>query len=383
MAGNYVAVTTATADPAYSLRVMTSPDGDIAEDRVVSAAGPQTATATLDGAGWWIMQLVAFRANDMQSPTAPGNLTAAAASGNEINSTWTQSTDSVGVTSYLVERCQGAGCSSFTQVGMSASASFQDTGLSLGTSYSYRVRAADAAGNLSAYSNVASATTTTVADTTPPTAPTNLVATANSPSQIGLTWTAATDNVGVTSYLVERCQGAGCSSFAQVGTSTSASYSDTGLTPGTSYSYRVRASDAATNLGPYSDIATATTTTGTDAQPPSAPTALTATVVSSSRIHLAWTASTDNVGVTAYRIERCQGAACTSFAQVGSASAVTFADTGLTGATSYSYRVRASDAAGNLSGYSNVATATTTGVTDGTPPTAPSNLVVTGVSPGG
>jgi hypothetical protein len=65
------------------------------------------------------------------------------------------------------------------------------------------------------------------------------------------------------------------------------------------------------------------------------------------------------VGVTGYRIERCQGAGCTSFAQIATASGTTYSNTGLTGATSYSYRVRATDAASNLSGYSAMATAVT------------------------
>ena len=69
-------------------------------------------------------------------------------------------------------------------------------------------------------------------DTQPPSTPGTLTATAVSGTQINLSWTASTDNVGVTGYLVERCQGAGCSSFAQVGTAPSAAYSDTGLTPG-------------------------------------------------------------------------------------------------------------------------------------------------------
>ena len=73
------------------------------------------------------------------------------------------------------------------------------------------------------------------------------------------------------------------------------------------------------------------------------------------QINLAWTAATDNVGVTGYRVERCQGAGCSNFAQIATPSGTTFNDTGLTAATSYSYRVRATDAAGNLSGYSSVA----------------------------
>jgi chitodextrinase len=96
-------------------------------------------------------------------------------------------------------------------------------------------------------------------DSQPPTAPTNLGATAAGSSQVNLAWTASTDNVGVTGYQVERCQGSGCSTFAQIATVTGIAYSDTGLAAGTSYSYRVRATDAAGNLSPYSNVASATT----------------------------------------------------------------------------------------------------------------------------
>jgi glucose/arabinose dehydrogenase/chitodextrinase len=99
-------------------------------------------------------------------------------------------------------------------------------------------------------------------DTQPPTAPTNMTATAAGSGQINLAWTAATDNVGVTGYRVERCQGAGCSNFSQIATPGGTSFNDTGLSASTSYSYRVRAVDAAINLGPYSNTATATTQAG-------------------------------------------------------------------------------------------------------------------------
>src|SRR5262249_15307549 len=121
--------------------------------------------------------------------------------------------------------------------------------------------ATDAAGNLSPYTNVASATTTAV-DTQPPTQPGTLTATAVGSAQVNLAWGAATDNIGVTNYLIERCQGATCLSFAQVATSTTTTFNNTGLTAGTSYSYRVRATDAAGNLGPYTNVATAITSQG-------------------------------------------------------------------------------------------------------------------------
>ena len=106
-------------------------------------------------------------------------------------------------------------------------------------------------------------TVITVADTQPPSAPGGLVASPASSGQINLSWTASTDNVAVTGYLLERCQGAGCSNFAQVATPNVTTYSDAGLVAGTSYSYRVRATDAANNLSGYSNTAI------TNAQTPS------------------------------------------------------------------------------------------------------------------
>jgi hypothetical protein len=103
--------------------------------------------------------------------------------------------------------------------------------------------------------------TYTAADTTAPSAPSNLTATATGSSSIQLSWMPSTDNIGVTGYRVERCAGASCSSFTQVATTTSASFLDSVLASATTYRYRVRASDAAGNLSAYSSIQSATTTT--------------------------------------------------------------------------------------------------------------------------
>src|SRR5258708_6110062 len=281
----------------------------------------------------------------------------------------------------MVERCQGAACSNFVQISTPAATTFNDMGLTASTSYSYRVRATDAASNLSAYSNTASASTPAPPDTTPPTAPTNLTATAASASQINLAWTASTDNVGVTGYRVERCQGAAWSNFAQISTPTGTTFNDMGLTSSTSYSYRVRATDAAGNLSAYSSAASASTSAPPDTTPPTAPTNLTATVASASQMNLAWTASTDNVGVTGYMVERCQGAACSNFAQISMPTATTFSDTGLIASTSYSYRAADTDAAGNLSAYSSTASASTPPPPNTPPPTAPPNFTPTAASP--
>ena len=97
-------------------------------------------------------------------------------------------------------------------------------------------------------------------DTTQPSAPGTLSTTTPAPGQVDLSWGAATDNVAVTVYRVERCQGTGCTNFAEITTTGATQFSDTGLAGGTTFRYRVRASDAASNLGPYSNIVSATTT---------------------------------------------------------------------------------------------------------------------------
>ena len=114
-------------------------------------------------------------------------------------------------------------------------------------------------------------------------------------------------------------------------------------------------------VGTLSGCAGGSGSSSADTTPPTAPASLTATAASGTQISLSWTASTDNVGVTGYRVERCQGSGCSNFAQIATPAATSFNDSGLLASIAYSYRVRATDAAGNLSGYSNTASATTQG----------------------
>ena len=204
--------------------------------------------------------VVASTSGDPEPPSAPGGLAASTVGPGEVDLSWTAASDNVGVTGYDVFRCQGAGCSDFTQLATLGSVTgYQDTSVAPATSYTYRVRAFDAAGNLGPYSDPASATTAAAPDTQPPTKPASLVATASGSDTIGLGWDAATDDRGVSGYQVERCSGQGCSDFTHLADTTGTTYSDSGLKASTEYTYRVRASDAAGNLGPYSDPASATT----------------------------------------------------------------------------------------------------------------------------
>jgi hypothetical protein len=118
--------------------------------------------------------------------------------------------------------------------------------------------------------------------------------------------------------------------------------------------------NSATNPSPTSVSATTPAAGGgSDTQPPTVPTSLTANTASGAAITLSWGASTDDVGVTAYLVELCQGAGCTAFSQVTSSATSPFTVSGLVALTSYTFRIRATDAVGNLSAYSNAVSATT------------------------
>ena len=255
--------------------------GNRTEDRNVTSAGSYSATATQNG-NRWVMHMVAFRTasdGDSAPPSVPGGLTASAASSSAIDLSWTPSNDDVGVTGYKVFR-NGA------QVATTTTPSFQDTGLSEATSYSYTVSAFDAAGNESARSSSASATTR---DVTAPSVPANLAANPASASRIDLSWSQSTDNVGVANYKVFR-------NGALIASPTGTSYQDTGLSAGTSYTYRVSATDQAGNESGLSSQVTAATPAPDTAPPTATVTAPAAGSVVSGSVNVAATAS-DNVGV--------------------------------------------------------------------------------------
>jgi hypothetical protein len=455
---NIVLTSTASAGSGFSNRVITSPDGDIAEDRLLTTIGSYHATATLANAGGWIMQGVAFKAaGAAPAPTAPGSLTATTISSSQINLGWSASTESGGtIATYLVERCSGAGCSSFVQVGTSASTSYSDTGLASGTSYSYRVRAQDTASNLGPYSTTATAMT---AGTAVPTAPGSLaaVAGASGPQVINTlsylysasitshTTTAfdstggdllvlcASSHAGVTmtpsdtfgnswisvagptntstgfdlrtqvwfarmpvvgpgeevTMTLSVAQSLVMSIFVVKGsnapspldvvsgigddagtqstavsspniTTTTASDLLIGFakssigetwTAGTGFTTQVGASsnylDAESGLAATPGVYAATFAINAAATWQSAVVAVSpsASAGNPNQVNLTWTTSTETGGtISAYLVERCQGVGCTTFSQIGTTTLLTYNDTNVTNGTSYTYRVRASDA---------------------------------------
>jgi YD repeat-containing protein len=267
----------------------------------------------------------------------PTNLSASSPTGSDISLTWTGST---GASGYYIWRCTGNGCTSFTQVGTASGTSYSDTSVVGLTTYVYEVQAYQTSGSTtitSAKSTAASATT----GANPPAAPTNLTATASGTS-ISLAWTASTDDVGIAGYTVDSCQGSGCSNFAQIATVTTTSYTNSGLTQGVTYVYRVLATNTANQQSGWSSIASATVPVTT---PPNAPSGLTGSAASWSTVHLSWTAATDplsGVTVAGYKVYR-------NGSQIGTATSTSYTDGTTAPSTTYPYTVSAYDAWGNTS----------------------------------
>jgi len=380
-------------------------------------------------------KIYAKEITDTQAPTVPTNVSASAVSSTSVQVTWTASVDNIGVTGYEVYR-------NGTLAGTTAGTSYTDNDLTASTTYSYTVKAYDAANNKSALSSPPASATTNPIDTQAPTVPQNVTATAVSSSSINVAWTASTDNIGVTGYEVFR-------NGTLVGQTAAASFTDVGLAASTAYAYTVKALDAASNRSAASSPpAEATTLAGNNVtiyykqgfttpfihyrpagstwttspgvpipasevpgynkitinigtasqleacfnngsgtwdsnnqqnylfgvgtwtytptgnivsgapalpenEPPTVPQNVAATALSATSASVTWSASTDNVGVTGYEVFR-------NGTLVGTSTSTSFTSTGLAAATTYTFTVKAYDAAGNRSAESSPPASVTT-----------------------
>ena len=192
----------------------------------------------------------------------PGHLSATAIGSNQIDLSWS---DNVGdVTGFKIERCEGKGCSNFTEIATVAAnaTSYQNSDLTALTSYSYRVRAYKES-SMYGYSNIASATTSR--STVPPSVPKGVVANAVSSSQISLSWNSEAVDYRAAGYNVYQYG-------ERIGSTVGTSYRVKGLTANTQYCYSVQAFDNAGNSSVQSDLACATTKPESNSQPENKPT---------------------------------------------------------------------------------------------------------------
>jgi fibronectin type 3 domain-containing protein len=242
-----------------------------------------------------------------------------------------------------------------------------EDGLEPGKTYLYRVRAFNAAGN-SPFSNTG---VVNVAQDGLPTAPRELRATVVSPTKVELRWG---DSTGETGYRVER-RVDGTDAWAKIGTApaNATTFTDSTVTAGKTYLYRVRAFNDVGN-SPYSNTAAAKV--GTEAERPAAP-RLEAGLIGPRAARLTWTNVANETG---YRVERRVDGSTEEWRLVRTVGAdvTTITEDGLDAGKTYLYRVLAFNAAGN-SPYSNVASVKTTG--EVTRPAAPRELRAVAVSP--
>jgi fibronectin type 3 domain-containing protein len=266
-------------------------------------------------------------------PSAPTGLVAIGGNA-QVNLTWGASS---GATGYYVKRSTSAGNES--QIVAQSATSYTDSAVTNGTKYFYVVSAYNSYG-ASGSSVEVSATPTAPA----PSAPTGLTA-AGGNAQVILSWTAS---VGATSYNVKRSTTNG-SGYQTVSSPTTNSYTNTGLTNGTTYYYVVTAVSTAGESGNSNQ---ASATPAAAPQPPSAPTGLTATG-GNAQVSLAWNA---NTGATSYHVKRSTTSG-SGYTQISAPTATNYTDTTVTNGTTYYYVVTAVNTAGE-SGNSNQASAT-------------------------
>lgn len=291
---------------------------------------------------------------DTVAPTVPSNSGGGASSTTQIDLTLGGSTDNVSVTGFKIYRNDSflASVNAITPDSGNSYASYSDKGLSPSTTYNYTFAAYDAAGNVSAQTSSIPLTTYALPDTSDPTVPKGLKATA-SLSQINLSWSASSDNVEVVGYRIYRNDN-------YIADATSTSFSDNNLAAG-DYTYNVVAYDAAGNVSAKSSPSSATIIAVivppedvdiSDNIAPSIPANLGAVATASTQVTLTWNTSIDDVGVVGYKIYR-------NGTYLASSTDTLYFDNSVKAATSYSYTITAYDAAGNVSPQSSSVSVTT------------------------
>jgi hypothetical protein len=288
---------------------------------------------------------------DTTPPSKPTGLTGSAGYTGS-NFSWTASTDNVGVAGYNVFRCsppaQGQSCKGVLIANITTPA-FLDSGLSENTAYNYQVQAFDLANNNSALSSTLSVQTYKI----PTNAPSNLVATPISATEIELTWSAPQDTSGLTGYVI--FSGPSGSSLVQIATVSAGktTYKNEKLIPSTYYYYGVEAVE--NGVDSQMTSVAYTPTYGV----PNAPTSVVATPASSSAIALSWQQTMAHNGLPIANYKVLQGTTSGQLTQIATVTGTTYTSKSLKANTAYYYEVVAVDTAGDDSSPSSEVSATT------------------------
>ena len=327
----------------------TTPEGE--NTYIIRFASSGNGTAYFDN--------VQATALDLEAPTNPKNLKVNDVSSDSVSLSWEAATDNVGVMGYLVYRDN-----QLIQTVTGADLAYTDNGLTEDTTYTYEVRAVDQAGNVSVASNAVTARTK-LASSSPPAVPLNLKVTSVTTDSVSLSWESATDSIDVIGYIIYRDNqliqgGIGAEEVA---------YTDIGLMEDTMYTYQVRAVDQAGNISEMSNTVTARTKPTEEILPPAAPLNLRIDDVTTNSVSLSWEAAIDDVGVTGYHVYRDD-----QLIQTLSGTELSYIDTGLMEATTYTYKIRAVDQAGNLSEASSAVKARTKMTIEVSRPLPPTKL---------
>ena len=284
---------------------------------------------------------------DNAPPSDPTGLAVQTVSSSQVGLSWIASSDNNGILGYQIYR--GNSATSLTLIAGSPTNSFLDTRVAPSSTYYYAVLAYNILGHVSKISPVVSATTL---QEDPPLVPAGLAVVSTTYSQVNLTWSPSSSRVPIAGYLIYR--GAAANAMTLIANSKTTTYSDTVVTPSTTFYYAVQAYD---NFGVRSDMTDAVSAVTGLEPPPSIPAGVSAAAVSYAQVNLAWSPSTGPIPVAGYLVYRSFNG--TSFNLIAGTKTASYADTTVIPNTTIYYAIVAYDNFGVRSAGSSVVNATT------------------------
>lgn len=271
-------------------------------------------------------------------PDPPKNLTFSSVGSNDVDLSWAAPDDSTDLVGYNVYQDDNL-------LGGATSSSYSVANLVPNSQYFFYVTSKNATNNESESSNTVAVVTTSDVDDESPSIPQNLNAENITSSTVDLNWSASADNVGVTGYKIYQ-------DGTEIDETINTEYTVTNLSADTPYGFTVSAIDSELNESAQSNTANITTLPEPDTEAPTVPQNLMAANITTTSVDISWSASTDNISVTGYKIYQ-------DGEEIDETTNTAYSIEELTPGTTYGYAVSAVDASGNESNQSNVLSITT------------------------